>query len=136
MDRKLEYAVLLLISGSESHVGSFWASIGILSIPLYFSLQISLAALKCLVYSVNSSSSLCLVVIRFIMVSIITISAIFLSLNDKEFSLIASCSFIGLPLILDLYLPWLLFYAAGLLCIVQREMHMLSTGSCNDDFFT
>ena len=111
MDRKLEYAVLLLISGSESHVNSFWVSIGILSIPLYFSLQISLAALKCLVYSVNSSSSLCLVVIRFIMVSIITISAIFLSLNDKEFSLIASCNFIGLPLILNLYLA-----LASILC--------------------
>ena len=82
---------------------SFWASIGILTIPPYFSLQRSLATLKYLVYLVNSSSSLCLVVISFIMVSIITLLAFFLSSNDMEFSLIAFSNFIGLPLILHLY---------------------------------
>ena len=108
MDRKL---VLLLVSGSEPHVDSFWVSVGILNIPLYFSLQRSLAALKHLEYSVKSSLSLCLVVIRFIMASIITIPAFFLSSNDKEFSLIVSSNFIGLPLILDSYLA-----LASILC--------------------
>ena len=97
------YTVLLLVSSSEPHVYSFWVSVGIFNIPPYLSLQRSLAALKCLVYLVNSSLSLCLVVIRFIMASIITISAFFLSSNDKEFSLIASSNLIGLSLILASY---------------------------------
>ena len=97
------YTVLLLVSSSEPHVDSFWASIGISYIPPYFSLQRSLATLEHLVYSVISSSSLCLVVIRFIMALITTLSAFFLSLNDKEFSLITSHNLIGSPLILDLY---------------------------------
>ena len=123
------YATLLLVSSSEPHLDSLWVSVGIFNIPLYFSLQRSLATLGHLVYLVNSSSSLCLVVIRFIMASIITISAFFLSSKDKEFSLITSSNLIGSPP------PWLLFYGVGLLCIVQIGMHMLSPGSCNNDFF-
>ena len=76
-DKKLAYAVLLLYSSSEPHVDSFWARVGILNIPLYFSLQRPLATLNCLVYSVKSSSSFCLVVIRFIMASVITMLAFF-----------------------------------------------------------
>ena len=69
------------------------------------------------------------------MALIITILAFFLSSNDKEFSLIVSSNFIGSPLSWICIWTWLLFYAVGLLCIAQIGMHMLSPGSCNNDFF-
>ena len=96
-------SLVILMDGQNMLHGLFWVIVGILNIPPYFSLQRSLATLKCLVYLVKSSSFLCLVVIRFIMPSIITISAFFLSLNDKEFSLIVSSNCRGLPLVLDSY---------------------------------
>ena len=129
------YAVLQQISSPEPHVDSFWASIGIFNIPPYFSLQRPLATLKHLVYLVNSSSSLCLVVIRFIMALIITILAFFLSSNDKEFSLIASSNLIGSALILASHLA-----LASILCCrpvvhCPNRNEYASPGSCDNDFF-
>ena len=136
MHRKLVYAVLQLVSSSEPYVDSFWVSIGILNIPPYFSLERSLAALKCLVYSVKSSSSLCLAVIRFIMASIITILAFFLSSNDNEFSLIVSSNFIGLPLILDLYSALTSILCCRPVVHCPNRNAYAFPGSCNNDFFT
>ena len=79
---------------------SFWVRLRILNISLYFSLHRSPTALKHLVYFVKSSLSFCLLVIRFIMASIITILAFLWSSNDREFSLIIFSNLIGSPLIL------------------------------------